>query len=139
VPDHCYILIVDDEEELRDLLKELLEASYPTVVLHATDGEEARLLLQTCVFDLVIADIHMPRCDGVELFRWVMEHIPDLQDRFIFLTAAGREPQVVNRLAELPPVRVLHKPFFITELVDLVRNTLKPSFPSVPWDREAGK
>ncbi len=123
---------MDDEEELRDLLKDLLEASFPTVVLQATDGADARELLRTCVFDLVIADIHMPRCDGVELYRWVSEHIPGLCENFIFLTAAGRDPSILRRLEPLPPVRVLHKPFFVNELMEAVMAILRANT-SVPW------
>lgn len=130
--DQFYILIVDDEEELRDVLKDMLEESYPTVVLQADDGEDARLLLQACVFDLVIADIHMPRCDGVELYRWILENQPGLHENFIFLTAAGNEPSVRKRLEALPPIKVMHKPFFMNDLLALITTMLRESTPSIP-------
>lgn len=131
-----YILIVDDEEELRELLKASLELAFPTVVLLAYDGEDARLLLKACVFDLIIADIHMPRCDGVELYRWIMEHQPALLENFIFLTAAGHEPSVRRRLDELPRVPVLHKPFSMNELLEVATNILKRGSAGIPMDGE---
>lgn len=118
---------------MRDLIKELLETSYPAVVLEATDGDEARELLKTAVFDLVIADIHMPQCDGVELYAWVAKHIPALCEHFIFLTGAGKEQAVQHRLAKLPPVRILHKPLFVNELMEVVQEILRENTPSVPW------
>jgi DNA-binding response OmpR family regulator len=139
VANQFYILIVDDEDELRELLRNSLEQSYPAVVLQAKDGEEARLLLKACVFDLVIADIHMPHCDGVELFRWIMDHQLGLHENFIFLTAAGHEPGVVRRLKDLPPVRVLHKPFFMNELLEEVTRLLRRGAPSVRWPRSTLK
>lgn len=69
------ILIVDDEAPARMRLRDLLEdiaPSYPNrVVGTAADGVEAMQLLSTTTADLVLADIRMPRMDGVELARHI--------------------------------------------------------------------
>ncbi|MBI5267739.1 MAG: response regulator, partial [candidate division Zixibacteria bacterium] len=60
------ILIVDDEEIIRDFLSEVLE-NYDLAV--ATDGDEAIEKLGTRHFDLVITDLRMPRVSGEEVVK----------------------------------------------------------------------
>lgn len=124
MPERHYILVVDDEPELRAIIKESLEATHTTVVLLADDGDDARALLQACVFDLIIADINMPNFDGIELYQWIQEKQPGLHGGFIFLSAAGRDPSTLDRLAELPDVTLIHKPFSVSKLEDHVRGLL---------------
>ena len=69
------ILIVDDEEIIRDLLAEVLE-DY-TVSL-AADGREAIDILKERKFDLVITDLRMPNVPGEEVVRYARETYPDI-------------------------------------------------------------
>jgi len=71
------ILIVDDCAEQRGLYGALLAASGHDVVL-AANGREAMKRLRTGTFDLVVTDIFMPECDGVELIRAVRRAQPRL-------------------------------------------------------------
>ncbi len=62
------ILVIDDDEKVRDLLRQTLEKSgYP--VLTASDGHEALKLIDSQVIDLVITDIVMPEQDGCEVLE----------------------------------------------------------------------
>ncbi|HEV2387073.1 MAG TPA: HD domain-containing phosphohydrolase [Candidatus Acidoferrales bacterium] len=71
------ILIVDDEEPIREVLSSLLEAGgYQCTA--ATGGAEALALLRAGSFDLVLSDILMPGMDGLALLHHVREEKPDL-------------------------------------------------------------
>jgi signal transduction histidine kinase len=69
------ILIVDDEEQIRNLFAGCLGERYSCVT--AGDAQEALLRLASEDFALVIADVQMPGLNGVELLRRVTEHFPD--------------------------------------------------------------
>lgn len=73
------ILLVDDDADVRAMLAEMLRrAGY--CVIAAPDGEAGIGLLTTRPFHLVITDIEMPRCDGLEVLRWLRtdgpRHLP---------------------------------------------------------------
>jgi two-component system, NtrC family, sensor kinase len=69
------ILIVDDEEQIRNLFAGCLSERYTCVT--AGDAQEALLRLASEDFALVISDVQMPGLNGVELLRRVTEHFPD--------------------------------------------------------------
>ena len=69
------ILVVDDEQSLREVLSIMLKrAGY--AVTSATDGEEAIELLHREIFDLVITDLRMPKIDGMEVLKAVKSSRP---------------------------------------------------------------
>ena len=72
------ILIVDDEEVLRNLANEILSEEGYQVSL-AGSGEEALGYFNRDSFDLVIADLKMPGMDGMELLKKIKEKDPDAQ------------------------------------------------------------
>jgi two-component system, OmpR family, response regulator ResD len=80
------ILVVEDEEKLRDLIVSYLEESYN--VFEAQDGEEALQIFEEEHIDLVISDIMMPNMDGWELLKKIREesNVP-----YILLTALDDE------------------------------------------------
>lgn len=80
------VLIVDDEEELRNLLSELLVAD-GCVVDTAEDGASAlRLIAGGADYDAVLADARMPKLDGATLYREALAIAPRLAGRFAIIT-----------------------------------------------------
>lgn len=70
------ILIVDDEVDLRVLLREVLEtAGYDVTV--ACDGVEALQALERERFDAALLDIQMPRMNGIQVLQHISKHYPD--------------------------------------------------------------
>ena len=65
-----HLLVVDDDDRIRELLKEYL-ARHGFRVTGAADAARARRLLQTLDFDLAILDVMMPGEDGLSLSRWI--------------------------------------------------------------------
>jgi len=68
------ILIIDDDEPIRQLLGSLLE-KYHCVA--ASSAEDALGVLKTIRFDLVISDINLGRMSGLELIPYVLEQTPE--------------------------------------------------------------
>ncbi|MDI6767428.1 MAG: response regulator [Bacteroidota bacterium] len=69
------ILIVDDEPDLRDLLGQVLtNAGYK--VSQAPDGDVALKLLKKEKFDIALLDIQMPNVNGIQVLKYIQEHLP---------------------------------------------------------------
>ncbi|MBR1927307.1 MAG: response regulator [Bacteroidales bacterium] len=85
LPDSHFILIVDDERQICDLVSEILtKAGWK--VMSASDGQEAVEILKNSRPDLIISDIVMPRMDGLELIKYLKGNEVTRQIPFVFLT-----------------------------------------------------
>ena len=78
------ILYVDDEENLRLLVKDQLAGEGYTVET-ADDGDTGVERLAKEKFDIILLDIRMPRMSGIDVLRYIREH--KIQSRVIMLTA----------------------------------------------------
>jgi two-component system, cell cycle sensor histidine kinase and response regulator CckA len=116
--DAARILLVDDDDDVRDYTALVLEeAGYDVRV--ASRGETALQLLSTgAPIDLLITDVVMPGWDGTELARRVKRVRPDLRVLFIsgFAKSSARD--------RLVGAEVLDKPFHRDSLLHAVRHTL---------------
>ena len=91
------VLIVDDEESLRQSLEKVLKnASYLTEV--ANSGNEALELLGRRSIDLVLSDLKMPNGDGLELLKSIKKKFPDVE--VILLTGYGTIETAVEAMKE---------------------------------------
>lgn len=81
-----HVLIVDDESAIKRGLKQLIQKIAPNCVIDATasDGLEAIEIVKQCHPDIVITDIKMPGCNGLELSRYLYENYPEI--KIIMLT-----------------------------------------------------
>lgn len=116
------ILVVDDEEDVRELVREILRtAGFKS--LPARDGEEAIHLLEHHPdIRLILTDVMMPNYDGPTLARRVERDWPDLP--VLFMT--GYPPETLKALGMLPPGEPpIEKPFPIHDLVRRVRKALR--------------
>jgi DNA-binding NtrC family response regulator len=80
------ILIVDDEEDLRNLLSQYLSTTGYDIH-SAEDGEKAIEALYANTFDVVLLDIQMPKVGGIEVLKYISQHTP--QTKVIILTGYG--------------------------------------------------
>jgi len=114
------ILVVDDEDSGRTLLREiLLEAGYE--VLEAADGIMALMLLERRPVDLLITDRSMPGLGGLELLKKLKEQkmmIPTL------MVSAYGEESFWGQAVGLGAVDYLLKPFKAEEVLKVVQKTL---------------
>ncbi|MGH7510243.1 MAG: response regulator [bacterium] len=117
------ILVVDDERMSRRVAYRILsEAGYR--VLEAEDGAEALDVLgkARAGVDLLILDVVMPGCDGVELGRRVLEQWPD--QRILYMSAHPAEVLVRHGLPSLD-VPFLAKPYTRDEALTKVHEALE--------------
>ena len=92
------VMVVDDHAIMRDGLKLVLEQSGEfEVVGQAGDGEEAVRVAAEVSPDVVVMDVMMPRKDGVEACREIMESAPET--RVVMLTVANEETAVLEAVA----------------------------------------
>jgi DNA-binding NtrC family response regulator len=101
------ILIVDDEQMMRDLLSRILIRDGYSV-LTATNGEEALDVLSSRRVDLIISDMKMPKLSGFDLLKQVKKDFPNVG--VIMMTAYGDTYTVKDALL-LGADEYLTKPF----------------------------
>jgi two-component system phosphate regulon response regulator OmpR len=93
-PRQRHLLVVDDDDRIRDLLKEYL-ARAGFRVTGAADAAAAKRLLGNLDFDLLVFDVMMPGEDGFSLARWVRAEGPSRQTPVLMLTARdGAEARI---------------------------------------------
>ena len=117
------ILLVDDDQEIRELLQTYLSRA-GFQVRTVGDGAGFRLALQEQPADLVILDVMLPDEDGFSLCRWVREHQRLAQMPVIMLTASSDEADRVIGL-ELGADDYLGKPFSPRELLARIKALLR--------------
>src|SRR6201989_1216632 len=122
------IIVVEDEAPLAELLKYNLRSEGYDVV-HATDGEEAELLLAEQSFDLAILDWMIPKISGIELCRRLRNRSETQSLPIILLTARGEEADRVRGLTTGADDYVT-KPFSVQELLARVRAVLRRARPA---------
>lgn len=117
------ILVVDDEEMLRELLARALRAAGYTV-LEASHGAEAWQLVEQAAapIDLVITDVVMPEIDGRELGRRLAQRAPTLPVLYI---SAYQVNDIFSRGAPDRSMPFLRKPFEVGDLLASVRQLLE--------------
>jgi CheY-like chemotaxis protein len=132
--DMAKILVIDDEEDIRYVLKEVLErAGYEVDV--AADASEGMDLLRANGADMVITDIIMPGTDGVQTVYDIRMEFPNT--RVIVISGGGNvtpmeyEPSAISTTAYLASATAagadlaLTKPFERDELVNAVKGLLQ--------------
>ena len=114
-----HILIVDDDDRIRDLIKQYLDDNN-FITNTAKDANDAKLKIKNFIFDLIILDVMMPGQTGFELTKEIKK---DSIVPIILLTAKG---EVENRITglELGADDYLGKPFETKELLLRVKNIL---------------
>jgi len=116
------ILVVDDEEGVRDLLVTVLKMNGEYEVHHACDGAAAKTAIENGSFDLVVTDLTMPNMTGLELMQWGHQYAPKLM--WIILTGHGTFNDAV-RAVQLGAFDFISKPLLTMDpLLISVRNAL---------------
>lgn len=115
------ILVVDDEESIREFLEIMLKKEGYEVTL-AEDGQKAKDLLTKKSFDMIISDLQMPHVTGIELLKHVKDSYPDVV--FMLITAFGTTETAVEAM-KMGAYDYLTKPFKIDEVRLNIQNALR--------------
>ncbi len=116
------ILVVDDEDNLRDVLVEVLRRDGHEVD-SAVDGTEGLRRARERRYDLVVTDLRMPGLEGPELYRALREHYPAQPPRVIFMSANTGIDEYASFLAETGEP-ALEKPFNLADMRQVVMQVL---------------
>ncbi len=115
------ILIVEDEKNMREVLRILLEGEGYEVTA-ATDSIDGINQLNNDIFDMVITDLKMPKFSGFDILKKVKELSPDTI--VIMITAFGTTESAMEAM-QLGAYDYIHKPFKIDEIRIVVKKALE--------------
>ena len=87
------VLIIDDADFMRMMLRDIIEDMGMKVTAEAKDGAEAVQQYRQKKTDLVLMDISMPEMDGLEALNQIMKYDP--QANVVMITALGQKDQVL--------------------------------------------
>ena len=118
------VLIIDDEQAIRHMVKRLVEkAGYAVEV--ASDGEEGLALIENNSFDLIITDIIMPKREGLEVITSVRKSQPNV--KIIAMSGGGRfTPEGYLKSAQiLGADKTFTKPFNHREMLSAIEELME--------------
>jgi len=104
------LALVDDEKDIREILRHAIELTRKWTVVEASDGAQGLDLIRRELPDAILLDVMMPRMDGREVFRSILKDPLISSIPVIFLTASLQKHDI-RALQELGPVAILEKPF----------------------------
>lgn len=119
--ERAQILVVDDEERMRNLLKKVLNKQDFSVET-ASNGKEALRKIQENPFDIIIADVRMPEMNGMEVLKAVKETRPEIS--MIIMTAFGSIDSAVEAMKK-GAYDYITKPFKMSEISIVVQKALE--------------
>jgi PAS domain S-box-containing protein len=122
VPKEAHILIVEDEETIREWLSRTL-AGKGCIVTTASNGKEAVRILEENNFDIILSDIKMPEMGGMALGRWLNENKPECLGTFILAT--GVIDKGIDDFCVEYGCRSILKPFKIRDVLEIFMEMLK--------------
>jgi DNA-binding response OmpR family regulator len=113
------ILLVDDDPDIRSLLKIMLTGQGHEVV-EATDGTQALRQAEAEPFDLVLTDLIMPDKEGIETIMELRKKFPRIRIIAMSGGGVGRQEDYLGLAGKLGAMRTFAKPFGIQELNEAV-------------------
>jgi signal transduction histidine kinase/CheY-like chemotaxis protein len=112
------VLVVEDEEGVRALLREVLVMRFNCQVDTVGNGALALNLAGAGQYDLIVSDIRMPEMSGTEFYRRLREVRPELAEHFVFVTGHAGERELEEEIASWH-VPLVKKPFSMARLADV--------------------
>jgi PAS domain S-box-containing protein len=124
------VLVIEDEQSLRDLLKALLVPS-GYKLLFAPDGVEAvnLLMAEPATIDAILLDLNLPRMNGLEVYRNIRRLRPDAK---VIVISGNITPEARQELVSLGQDDFIPKPYSLEELAFRLRDLLdqRPADPA---------
>jgi two-component system aerobic respiration control protein ArcA len=116
------ILVVDDDEVMRNAIKRILESEGYKVLL-AQDGLELSKILETTRLDMILLDVNLPWVDGLELCRLIKAHY-NFKAVPLIIISARKDKGDVEKGIEAGADDYLIKPFDVDNMLSLVNRRL---------------
>jgi two-component system NtrC family sensor kinase len=119
------ILVIDDEDDVREVLSEILSNAGHRVDL-AVSGRAALAQLEAVRYDVILCDVRMPDMDGLALFDEIRRQWPQCARRVVFVSGDTLSSGL-SEFAAAGQLRILEKPFVPREVRRLVAQVLNES------------
>jgi len=116
------VLVIDDDEDIRSLLEEVLTTNPNFVVSCASNGLIGLDMLKKGCFDLVLTDIKMPIMDGIEFLQQAKQLYPEMP---VVIMSGYAEFNFLARALELGANNFIRKPFVFQEVFQVILKILK--------------
>jgi CheY-like chemotaxis protein len=117
------LLLVDDEPDIRETVKELLDFSFPEIQVEtAANGLDAMEKLKDAGIDAVLTDYRMPGMNGIDLVNRIRKSRPDLPT--LMFTAYADEGTLNDLRNRAPGLEVLAKPVDVPRFLPRIRALL---------------
>jgi PleD family two-component response regulator len=119
------ILVVDDDEVMRNALKRILESKGLSVIL-AGDGLELSKILEHSKFDLIMLDVNLPWVDGYELCTIIKDH-HSLKRVPVIMVSARKTPEDIEKGFKVGANDYVTKPIEVDSVIATVQKHLQKS------------
>lgn len=116
------ILIIDDDDDLRETLTDVLSFEGFVNIYQAEDGFKALEVAKKQSIDLILSDLQMPEMDGIETIKRIKEYQPDVVSMII--TGFGSMELAIKAFSESRVEDFLSKPIENDELIDKIKSHL---------------
>ena len=115
------IMIADDSDAIRLVLKDILSIGKHTIVAEATNGDEAVDLFFENSPDLLLLDLAMPKKDGLTVLKEILGK--DAQAKIVLITASD-DQKIINQCLEIGATSCISKPFDFNSVLKQINDTL---------------
>lgn len=116
------VLIVDDEEWIRDVFDEFCKQTSAFDVDLAVSGQEAIERVHTGTYDLVTLDLIMPEMSGLDVLREIKQTSPRLP---VLIVTGNATDRLIKEAGVMGACRVLYKPVQLDDFVESLAATLE--------------
>jgi len=110
------VLLLEDDEMLKNAIKEYLEGNYYEVIAVSNGAEGVRAVLKQ-EFDAIVCDMMMPKLPGDMFYTAIERMRPHLCKRFIFITGHRGNPKINDFIKQVKGA-MLAKPFRMDDLIE---------------------
>ena len=117
------VLVVDDDNAIRQMLIEALTMNHQYLVEEASNGIEASIKLGTYRPDLLVLDIFMPEMDGLEVCR-IISSEPELADMRVIITTGYPQHPKLDEVVALGYTNIFSKPFDLLNFIQAIEKIL---------------
>lgn len=112
------VLLLEDDEQFQEIMKEFLESNFFDVVAVRNGVEGVQEILKTD-FDVIVCDMMMPTLPGDMFYLAVERMRPHLCKRFVFITGYRGNPKITEFIKKVNGT-ILIKPFHVDDLLETV-------------------
>lgn len=115
------IMIADDSDAIRLVLKDILDIGKHSVVAEAANGEDAVSLYFKTTPDLLLLDLAMPKKDGMTVLKEILEK--DSKAKIILITASD-DQKIINQCIQIGASSYISKPFDFNVVLNQINKSL---------------